>query len=99
MSPSSVRRDKQARPDRGKASKRRLQIELMNLATRLGRLPTRLDVERFSEYRLEAFDKAFRSWGEALKAARTVVLCDEAGLYEAREELSEPGGDEAPGLA
>jgi hypothetical protein len=71
----------------------------MNLAAKLGRLPTRLDVERLSQYPLEAFDKAFRSWSEALKAARMNAPAVEASLCDMREERSESSGGEASGLA
>jgi site-specific DNA-methyltransferase (adenine-specific) len=99
LSRSTSRIDKPARRLRGGTSKRRLQIELMNLAAKLGRLPTRLDVERLSQYPLEAFDKAFRSWSEALKAARMNAPAVEASLCDMREERSESSGGEASGLA
>jgi site-specific DNA-methyltransferase (adenine-specific) len=53
----------------GRVSKRKLQLELRRLALGLGRLPTKLDVEQFSKYRLEVFESAFKSWRVALKAA------------------------------
>jgi hypothetical protein len=70
----------------------------MNLAARLGRLPTRLDVQQLSQYPLEAFDKAFRSWGEALKAARMNAQADEASLCDMRDKLSKSSGDDASGI-
>lgn len=57
---------------RGRASKRALQLELKRLATLLGRLPAETDVEMLSVYDVKLFEGAFRSWAEALKAARIV---------------------------
>jgi site-specific DNA-methyltransferase (adenine-specific) len=96
---SPSRGEKPARRSRSKTSKRRLQIELMDIAARLGRLPTRLDVEQLSQYSLEVFDKAFRTWSEALKAARMNAPSEERGLCGMRDELSESSGDEASGHA
>lgn len=58
-----------SRQKRG-VTKRKLQLELKRLALALNRLPTRADVERLSDYRLEQFEVAFSSWSEALKAAK-----------------------------
>lgn len=60
------------RMSRKQVSKRSLQIELQRLALILGRLPTKSDVETLSRYTLSAFEDRFDSWGEALKAAKTV---------------------------
>ncbi len=57
----------------GKVAKRKLQMELKRLASLLNRLPTKADVERFSEYQLEQFEQSFISWNEALKAAKLVM--------------------------
>jgi DNA modification methylase len=54
-------------------AKRKLQLELKRLALELGRVPTKLDVEHFSAYQLQAFENAFVSWSEALKAAKLFV--------------------------
>ena len=61
-----------ARRKRG-ISKRRLQVELKRLAVSLGRLPTKADVELFSDFRLEQFEQAFATWSEAVKAAKIAV--------------------------
>jgi site-specific DNA-methyltransferase (adenine-specific) len=68
-------RERAARPrtSRRQVSKRALQVELQRLALSLGRLPTKADVEALSRYALGAFEGAFDSWGEALKAAKTVA--------------------------
>ncbi|HEX8087750.1 MAG TPA: DNA methyltransferase [Blastocatellia bacterium] len=68
-------RERVARPrmTRRRVSKRALQIELQRLALALGRLPTKADAEVLSRYKLSAFEDAFDSWGEAVKAAKTVA--------------------------
>jgi site-specific DNA-methyltransferase (adenine-specific) len=69
-------RERVARPrvSRRQVSKRSLQIELQRLALSLGRLPTKTDVAILSRYKLGAFEEAFDSWGEALKAAKTIAV-------------------------
>ncbi len=51
-------------------TKKELQLELRDLAARLGRLPTPEDVERMSKYDVSAFFDLFPTWGKALKAAK-----------------------------
>jgi site-specific DNA-methyltransferase (adenine-specific) len=51
-------------------TKKELQLELRNLATKLGRLPTPQDVQRDSRYGLQVFLDTFSTWGKALKAAK-----------------------------
>lgn len=57
-------------------TKKELQLELRELATRLGRLPTPDDVERLSKYDLAVFWQVFPTWGKALKAARLEPTID-----------------------
>jgi DNA modification methylase len=54
-------------------SKRSLQLELKRLAVLLGRLPDKRDVEELSNYEASEYERAFDSWGAALKAAKTVA--------------------------
>jgi DNA modification methylase len=83
--------ERKARPrvSRKQVSKRSLQIELQRLALRLGRLPTRADVETLSRYKLSTFDEAFDSWREALKAAKAVEanLPDRVLIYQDRDQV------------
>ena len=58
---------------RPEITNKELQLELRNLAETLGRLPTKQDVQRLSKYDIELFEKAFRTWGKALKAAKLRV--------------------------
>jgi site-specific DNA-methyltransferase (adenine-specific) len=66
-----VQRDSVARP-RPPYSKKALQLELQDLATRLGHLPTPEDVKAHSHYDLQAYIETFPTWGKALKAAKLV---------------------------
>ncbi|HVF89568.1 MAG TPA: DNA methyltransferase [Blastocatellia bacterium] len=70
---------------RSGVSKRALQIELQELALNLGRLPTRADVERLSQYSVEMFETGFESWNTALKAARLVtdIVAGDPSLHHA----------------
>ena len=54
-------------------TKKELQLELRDLATRLGRLPTPEDVQKNSKYDLQVFLAMFPTWGKALKAAKLEV--------------------------
>jgi hypothetical protein len=76
----------QPRMSRNQVSKRALQVELQRLALSLGRLPTKADAETMSRFRLSTFESAFNSWGEALKAAKTVAGNPPAQVSTLREE-------------
>jgi len=52
--------------------KKEMQLELQRLTLKLGRLPTREDIEKFSRYRVSDFESVFSTWGKALKAAKLV---------------------------
>ncbi len=58
---------------RPRHNKKALQLELREIARRLGRLPTPDDVRQMSRYGLEPFLEAFPTWGKALKAAKLEV--------------------------
>lgn len=59
---------------RPRYNKKALQLELREIARRLGRLPTPEDVRRMSRYGLEPFLEAFPTWGKALKAAKLLEV-------------------------
>lgn len=61
--------------------KKALQLEVREIARRLGRLPTREEVEQQSQYPIRYFDEYFISWGEVCAAARTT------GMKETRERV------------
>jgi site-specific DNA-methyltransferase (adenine-specific) len=67
-----VVRESVQRPQRA-YTKKELQLELRELAARLGRLPTPEDVRRMSQYDLDVFTETFPTWGKALKAAKLEV--------------------------
>lgn len=67
-----VRRPSLHRPPKP-YSKRALQLELRRLAEQLGRLPTPEDVLHHSRFDPELFQRAFPTWGKALKAAKLTV--------------------------
>ncbi len=54
-------------------SKKTLQLELRQLTSDLGRLPTPEDVKEKSRYDLDIFLSAFPTWGKALKAAKLEI--------------------------
>ncbi len=66
----SIKKEKKA------FSKKELQLELRELASELGRLPTPEDVKTKSKYDLQVFFDAFPTWGKALKAAKLEVQND-----------------------
>jgi len=68
----TVYRPPVSRP-RPRYNKKALQLELREIARKLGRLPTPEDVRRMSRYGLEAFLEAFPTWGKALKAAKLEI--------------------------
>lgn len=59
---------------RSRYNKKALQLELQEIAFKLGRLPTQEDVRRMSRYGLQPFLEAFPTWGKALKAAKLVEV-------------------------
>lgn len=67
-----VERESIRKPQR-QYSKKELQLELRDLAAKLGRLPTPEDVQKMSEYDLGVFFDTFPTWGKALKAAKLEV--------------------------
>jgi site-specific DNA-methyltransferase (adenine-specific) len=51
-------------------SKKTLQLEVRQIARKLGRLPTHADVKSMSKFPIDYFDNYFFSWGEVCAAAR-----------------------------
>ncbi len=56
-----------------KITKKALQLELRQLALKLGRLPTPEDVKAMSQYDIELYLENFATWGKALKAAKLEI--------------------------
>lgn len=57
-------------------SKKTLQLEVKRIAARLGRMPTREDVRRETEYKMEYYEEYFIDWGEVCAAARTTGMTE-----------------------
>lgn len=55
---------------RTSVTKKELQLELLRLASQLGRLPTESDAQLYSKYPLDTFLATFPSFGKALRAAK-----------------------------
>ncbi len=54
-----------------KVSKKKLQLEVKQIADKIGHIPTKKEVEEFSKYPIEYFESYFINWGEVTAAART----------------------------
>ncbi|MBS1249380.1 MAG: Modification methylase BamHI [Chloroflexi bacterium] len=67
-----VERESTHKPQQ-KYTKKELQLELRDLAQKLGRLPTPKDVQEMSEYNSDVFLTMFPSWNKALKAAKPEI--------------------------
>ncbi|MBD6619062.1 site-specific DNA-methyltransferase [Komarekiella sp. 'clone 1'] len=59
-----------------KVSKKVLQLEIKRIAKDIGRIPTKDEVKKLSEYSIEYFENYFISWGEACAAARTTGMTE-----------------------
>ena len=59
-----------------KVSKKVLQLEVKGIAQKLGRLPTRKEVEQLSQYPIQYFNDYFVGWGEVCAAARTTGMTE-----------------------
>lgn len=55
-------------------SKKVLQLEIREIANKIGHLPSREEVTKLSAYPIEYFDEYFISWGEVTAAARTTGM-------------------------
>jgi site-specific DNA-methyltransferase (adenine-specific) len=73
--------------------KKTLQLEVKRIAQKLGRLPTREEVEQYGKYPIKYYDEYFVSWGEVCAAARTT------GMTEVRDGSSNSNGNKNSGLS
>lgn len=62
---SRVNRIKKQKYD---VSKKTLQLEVRDIALKIGRKPTREDIEKYSQYPFRYFDEYFADWGEVCSA-------------------------------
>lgn len=72
--------------------KKILQLEVKRIAQKLGKLPTREEVEQNGKYPIKYYDEYFVSWGEVCAAARTT------GMTEFRDTSSNTASNNDPGL-
>ena len=56
--------------------KKTLQLDVKRIALKIGRIPSREDVARYSKYPIVYFDKYFRNWSEVTAAARTTGMTE-----------------------
>jgi site-specific DNA-methyltransferase (adenine-specific) len=75
-----------------KVSKKALQLEIKRIAGEMGRLPTKEEVSKLSQFPIEYFEQYFVSWGEVCAAARTT------GMSETPNSTESPRPDEQLGL-
>lgn len=54
--------------------KKSLQLEVKQISQRLSRIPTRYDVVKNTQYKIEYFDNYFINWSEVTAAARTTGM-------------------------
>lgn len=73
-------------------SKKILQLEVKRIAQKLGKLPTREEVEQNGKYPIKYYDEYFVSWGEVCAAARTT------GMTEIRDVSNTINGNNDLGL-
>jgi site-specific DNA-methyltransferase (adenine-specific) len=69
-----------------RVSKKALQLEVKRIATSLGRLPSREEVQELACYPVEYYDRYFISWGEVCAAARTTGMSERPSDYRAPQE-------------
>jgi site-specific DNA-methyltransferase (adenine-specific) len=62
---SRVNRIKKQKYD---VSKKTLQLEVRDIALKIGRKPTREDIEKYSQYPFRYFNEYFADWGEVCSA-------------------------------
>lgn len=63
-------------------SKKVLQLEVKDIASKLGHLPSREEVSKLSSYPVEYFDEYFISWAEVTAAARTTGMNEDKFLND-----------------
>lgn len=57
-------------------SKKQLQLEVRQIAQKIGRKPTKEDIIELSQYPIEYYESYFVSWGEVTAAARTTGMTE-----------------------
>lgn len=57
-------------------SKKELQLEVKEISKKIGKIPNRDDVEKYSKYPIDYFDEYFIDWGEVCAAAKTTGMIE-----------------------
>jgi len=79
-------------------SKKTLQLEIKRIAKKLGKIPSREEVQIHSEFPIKYYDEYFIDWGEACAAARTTgmserrnsdthqsIIADQLSLFDSKK--------------
>lgn len=66
--------------------KKILQLDVKRIAQKLGRLPTREEVEQDGKYPIKYYDEYFVSWGEVCAAARTTGMTEIRDISSKRND-------------
>lgn len=69
-------------------SKKVLQLEVKEIASNIGHLPSREEVAKLSSYPIEYFDEYFISWGEVTAAARTTGMKEDKSQNNYLNDIS-----------
>lgn len=56
--------------------KKTLQLEVKTISKRIGKVPTREDIKKLSQYPIEYFDNYFRSWYEVTNAVKNTGMTE-----------------------
>lgn len=85
-------RVKRLKKQQYKVTKKTLQLEIKKIAKKLGKMPSREEVEVHSEFPLQYYDEYFINWGEVCAAARTTGMTErkdsEMRFKKKEEQLS-----------
>ncbi len=74
-----------------KVSKKNLQLEIKNITTQIGHVPSKEEVIKMSKYPIKYYENYFINWGEVTAAARTTGMAeDRENNYKIREEQLRP---------
>jgi site-specific DNA-methyltransferase (adenine-specific) len=73
-----------------KVPKKALQLEVRSIAKKLGRIPTRDDVQRHSQHPIQYFDEYFINWAEVCAAARTTGMQEMRNGHKQKTRRAHP---------
>lgn len=81
---------KRLKTQKYEVDKKTLQLDVKKISVTIGKIPTREDVIKHSNYPIEYFDNYFINWGEVTAAARTTGMekVERRNVYEKNQQLS-----------